>query len=47
MRWLRDRRLEPALTAEILNGIIEMLMRIDANVQRLLDEEDDENESDD
>ena len=40
----RSKTEEPILTNEILNGIIETLMRIDANVQALLyrEEEDDE-----
>ena len=34
--WRRFGAEEPVLTDEILNGIIETLMRIDANVQALL-----------
>jgi hypothetical protein len=38
---------EPVLTDEILNGIIDMLMRIDANVQLLLHGENDDGEEED
>jgi hypothetical protein len=38
---------EPVRTDEILNGIIETLMRIDANVQLLLHGEEDDGEEED
>jgi hypothetical protein len=37
---------EPVLTNEILNDIIEALMRIDANVQTLLSGEEQDDEED-
>jgi hypothetical protein len=42
--WWRREPAEPVLTNEVLNGIIERLMRIDANVEKLLYGEDDDGE---
>jgi hypothetical protein len=39
MWWRRE---EPALDRETVNGIIEMLMEINSKLDRLLDEEEDD-----
>ena len=44
--WRRLKTEEPILTNEILNGIIETLMGIDANVQALLFGEEPDDEED-